>query len=91
MLFFSTDTVRNAVAASPSDVKRWSLVGRRQEEREGRDRAVKGQRYVSIDSRSKVSKKCLLRSRAREGEGVDGVTPRTKQEWKACCNRLRIV
>lgn len=42
MLFFSTDTERNAVAAPPSDGKRWSLVGRHQEEQEGRDRAVRG-------------------------------------------------
>lgn len=57
----------------------------------GRDRTVKEQGCVSTDSKSKVSKQCLLRGRAREGEGVGGVTPRTEEEWKACCNSLRIV
>ena len=51
MLFFSTDTAWKAVAAPPRDEKRWSLVGRRQEEQEGRDRAEKEQGYVGIDSR----------------------------------------
>lgn len=66
------------------------LVGRRQEEQEGRDGAEKEEQgSVGIDSRSKVSKKCFRAG--QEGEGVDGVTPQTKQEWKACCNSLEIV
>lgn len=57
------------MAAPPRDEKRWSLVGRRQEEQEGRDGAEKEQGSVGIDSRSKVSKKCFKKQGKRRGSG----------------------